>query len=129
MAETQDFADVVGVLDTYFEGLYHADSKKLARVFHPDARYVNTVEGDYMNYSLKEYCDIVDGRDAPANNGELRVDRVISIEFGGPRMAFAKVSMAMLSRDYLDYLTLTVADNSWRIISKVFCYTPKSQEA
>ena len=128
MAEAQDFAAVVGVLDTYFDGLYHADSKKLATVFHPDARYVNTVEGDYMNYSLTEYFDIVDGRVAAANSGELRSDRVISIEFGGPRMAFAKVAMTILSREYLDFLTLTVDSNRWQIISKVFSYTTKTQE-
>lgn len=129
MAEPQDFADVVGVLDIYFEGLYYADSKQLAKAFHPDARYVNTVEGDYMNYSLREYFNMVDARVSPANNGESRANRIISIEFGGRRMAFAKVSIEMLSRDYLDFLTLTVADNRWRIISKVFSYTPKSQEA
>ncbi len=128
MAELRDFAAVVGVLDTYFEGLYHADSKKLAKVFHPDARYVNSVEGDYMNYSLTEYFDIVDGRLSPANSGELRADRVISIEFGGPRMAFAKVALTMLSREYLDFLTLTVEKNRWQIMSKVFSYTTKTQE-
>ncbi|MFK5978170.1 MAG: nuclear transport factor 2 family protein [Rhizobiaceae bacterium] len=128
MAGRQDFADVVGVLEAYFEGLYRADSKKLAEVFHRDARYVNTTEGDYMNHSILEYLDIIDRRTPPASSGELHSDRMISIEFGGPRMAFAKVAMTMLGRDYLDFLTLILDDGQWWIISKVFSYIPKSQE-
>ncbi len=129
MATRQDFTDVVGVLEAYFEGLYRADSKKLGQVFHRDARYVNTVEGDYMNHSIPEYFDIIDRRTPPANSGETRSDRIISIEFGGPSMAFAKAEMTMLGRDYLDFLALIFDDDQWWIISKVFSYTPKSQEA
>ncbi len=129
MAMRQNIADVVGVLEAYFEGLYHADSKKLAEAFHRDARYVNTIESDYMNHSVPEYFDIIDRRTPPANRGEIRSDRIISVEFGGPRMAFAKVEMTMLGRDYLDFLTLIFDDGQWWIISKVFSYIPKSKEA
>ena len=123
----QAVADIMAVLKAYFEGLYYADSKKLAEVFHRDARYVNTVENDYMNFSVQEYFDIVDRRVAPASSAEARADRVISIEMGGAHMAFAKVSMTMLGRDYLDFLTLVLDDNGWRIMSKVFSYSQQSQ--
>lgn len=129
MTRRQEFADVVRVLELYFDGLYHADSKKLADVFHLDARYVNTVEGDYMNYSISEYFDIVDRRTPPASDRQVRTDRIVSIEYGGRRMAFAKVTMTMLGRDYLDFLTLTRDDDGWRIMSKVFSYTSNTQEA
>jgi len=128
MARRQDLADVASVLEAYFEGLYRADSNKLAEVFHRDARYVNTIEGDYMNYSIPEYFDIIDHRTPPASRGETRSDRIISVEFGGPRMAFAKVEMTMLGRTYLDFLTLIYDDGKWWIISKVFSYIPKPQE-
>ncbi len=129
MAGRPDFADVVGVLEAYFEGLHCADSKKLAQVFHRDARYVNTTEGDYMNHSIPEYFDIIDRRTPPASSGETRLDRIISVEFGGERMAFAKLKLTMLGRDYLDFLTLIFDDGQWWIISKVFSYIPKPQEA
>lgn len=118
----QKMADVVGVLETYFEGLYCADTNTLSQVFHPDARYVNTVEGDYMNYSVREYFEIVDGRTPPAKNGEDRIDRIDSIEFGEGQMVFAKVSIVMMGREYHDFLTLIHDSNDWRIISKVFSY-------
>lgn len=127
MAGRGDFSDVGGVLEIYFEGLYHADSKMLAGIFHRDARYVNAAEGDYMNYSIPEYFDVVNSRKPPASSGEARADRTVSIEFGDDRMAYVKASMTMLGREYLDFLTLIHDDGRWQIISKVFTYTPKRQ--
>ena len=121
-------SDVVEVLERYFDGLYYANSKKLASVFHPDARYINATDGDYMNYSMSEYFEVVDQRSPPAENGQERLDNIISIEFGNARMAFAKVSMCMFGRHYLDFLTLTFDDGQWRIMSKVFSYTQQIQE-
>ncbi len=127
--DTKDhFADVVLVLETYFDGLYEADAKKLSSVFHDDARYVNTVEGDYMNYSIEEYFNVVNQRTPPAVSAAARLDQILSIEFASATMAFAKVSMTMLDRDYIDFLTLIYGDNQWKIISKVFFYTSISQE-
>ena len=123
MTGQQDLAEVIDVLERYFDGLYHASSKTLASVFHPDARYINTTDGDYMNYSMPEYFAIVDQRKPPAENGEARRDNIISIEFGNARMAFAKVSMTMLGRHYLDFLTLTFDEGQCRIMCKVFSYT------
>lgn len=112
------------VIDAYFEGLYQADSDMLKPLFHGDARYINTVAGDYMNYSMTEYFAIVRDRKSPATLGESRQDHIISLEFNGESMGFAKLSMTMLGRKYLDYLTLMYSGNRWQIVSKVFSYTP-----
>ena len=120
MADQQAFADVADIMSGYFNGLYHADTKRLADVFHPDARYVNMIEGDYMNKSLSEYFDMVEQRTPPASRGEVRADRILSIQFGGPRMAFVTASMTMMDHEYLDFLTLTRDQHGWRIMTKVF---------
>jgi len=122
------YKDVVGILQSYFDGLYYADSNILADVFHPDAHYVNTVKRDYMNYSISEYFKIVDQRKSPASQGEPRNDRILSIEFGGQRMAFVKAKMTMMGRDYLDFLTLTFDENGWRVMSKLFTYSPEKRD-
>ncbi|WP_261842039.1 nuclear transport factor 2 family protein [Aliamphritea ceti] len=115
-------ATICSAMDVYFEGLYLADTEVLAKVFHPDARYVNMVEGDYMNKSLAEYFAAVDKRIPPAANGDARCERIISVELGGERLAFVKASMTMLEREYTDFLTLTFDQHGWRIMSKVFTY-------
>lgn len=110
-------------MQVYFDALYHADSEALGGIFHADARYINTVPGDYMNYSIPEYLAIVDQRVPPADTGQIRNDKLISIELGGSDMAFVTASMSMLNRDYLDFLTFIHADGRWQIITKVFSYT------
>ncbi|MFD2206125.1 nuclear transport factor 2 family protein [Kiloniella antarctica] len=121
----QNMHDIMEVLEAYFEGLYQADSKILTTVFHPDARYVNATDGDYMNYAMTEYFAKVSLRTPPASTGQIREDVINSIQFGGDHMAFVKATMTMMGRDYLDFLTLIYDDNRWQIISKVFSYVPK----
>ncbi len=125
MVREKDISSIIGVLENYFEGLYQADSKILAKAFHPDARYVNAKDGDYMNYALSDYFAKVDQRTPPASTGQIREDVINSIEFGGDRMAFVKATMTMMGRDYLDFLTLVYDDGRWQIMSKIFSYIPK----
>jgi len=124
MTGQQNYAAVVAVMELYVQGLYHADSTKLADVFHRDARYVNTVEGDYMNYSVSEYFDVVDRRVSPASQNGTYRDRVLSVEFGNDRMAFVKIEICLSGKKYLDFLTLYFDEGRWQIISKVFDYQP-----
>ena len=121
--EKQNFAAIVRAMEIYFDGLYQADSKTLANVFHPDAWYVNALEGDYMNRSMLEYYTVVGGRVLPAQTGDERDDQILSIKFGVNRMAFVEAEMTMSGRVYLDYLTLIFDDGEWRIIAKIFSST------
>jgi hypothetical protein len=129
MNDPKAFAEITVVMQGYFDGLYHADTKQLVKIFHPDARYVNMIEGDYMNKSLTEYFEMVDKRMPPASKGWSREDRITSIELGGSKLAFVRASMTMMGREYLDFLTLTHDHNGWRIMTKIFTYVPKTQEA
>lgn len=121
------FNDVVEVIETYFDGLHQADSAILATIFHEEARYVNATPGDYMNYDMPTYFDIVDRRTSPTDRGEERDGRTLSISFGEDRMAFVVAHLTMLERDYLDYLTLIPVDGKWKIIAKVFSYTERNE--
>jgi hypothetical protein len=100
--EKQNFAAIVRAMEIYFDGLYQADSKTLANVFHPDAWYVNALEGDYMNRSMLEYYTVVDGRVLPAQTGDERDDQILSIKFSVNRMVFVEAQMTMSGRVYLD---------------------------
>ncbi len=124
MPAQNGFSEICKLMEAYFKGLHHADTARLAKVFHPDARYINMTEGDYINKPLGEYFAIVEKRTPPAKTGEKRKDNIISIELGGENMAFVKASMTMMQRDYLDFLTLTLDHHGWQIMSKIFTYTP-----
>ncbi len=125
MTSARDTAAILEAMQLYFDGLYHADTKILAKVFHPDARYVNITENNYMNFSVTEYFDAVSKRTPPSQNNDPRNDVIETITFGGADMAFVRARMSMMRRDYLDFLTLIKTDETWQIMSKIFTYKPQ----
>lgn len=122
--------DAVGaVIGTYFDGLHHSDTKRLATVFHPRAQYVCVSDGTLLYRTMEEYFPVVDARPSPASRGEARTDRIVSIEFAGPVSAFARVECSIGDRAFIDLLTLIHIDGRWQIISKVFHYDLRAQPA
>ena len=116
------YAEVVDLLSVYFDGLYHGDTARLAKAFHPDAAYICPTDKPMRQLTMGEYFPVVDARPSPASLGEPRADQIVAIEFGGPDMAFARVELAMGPKYFTDFLTLVRTDGAWRIISKVFHY-------
>ena len=43
MSSAADFAAIHSVLELYLDGLYHSDTTRLAKVFHPQALYATAV--------------------------------------------------------------------------------------
>lgn len=121
------YGDVVAALWNYFEGLHHSDTKLLRRIFHPAAIYACATEGTLTRLSMDEYFPIVDKRPSPASRGEVRNERFISIEFGGPVTAFVRAECSIGPKDFIDFLTLICLDGEWRIISKVFHFDIKEK--
>jgi len=120
-------AEVVAVLQRYFDGLHHSDTERLASVFHPQATYATATEaaatgGEPLVLTMAEYFPIVDRRPSPASRGEARRDRILSVGFAGPVTAFARVECAIGPKFFTDLLTLFQVDGRWQIIAKVFHY-------
>lgn len=119
------YAEVVATLQTYFDGLYHSDTGRLAKVFHPKATYTTATEaaangGEPLHLTMAEYFPVVDKRPSPASRGEARRDRIVSIGFAGPVTAIARVECAIGPRFFTDLLTLIHVEGRWQIIAKVF---------
>lgn len=126
------YGAVTKLLNDYFDGLYHSNSKLLTRVFDPRAQYVCAVPGasvgdkaardGLLQLGMEDYLPIVAERPSPASRGEPRRDRIVSIEFAGPDTAFARVECAIGTRSFTDFLSLVRVEGQWRIIAKVFHY-------
>ena len=121
-----DFSAVAAVMATYFDGLYHSDTKLLAQVFHPKAQYVCVTDGTLLYRDMAEYFPVVDARPSPASRGELRRDEIVSIEFAGAVTARAVLHCAIGPRFFTDYLTFIRLDGRWQVISKVFHYVEEA---
>ena len=122
------YAEIVAVISDYFDGLYHSDTSRLARVFHPQARYVCATGGTLIHLGMDEYFPIVDKRPSYAGRGDPRFDRIISIEFAGPVTAFVRAECVIELKHFTDFLTLIRIDGGWRIIAKVFHFDFKQVE-
>ena len=120
-----EFAAISGVLGTYFDGLYHADSVKLATVFHPKAIYATADETPMLYRTMDEYFPVVAKRVSPASRDETRRDVIEAIEFAGQNTAFARVRCSIGTKDFVDFLTLVRTDWEWRIISNIFQITER----
>lgn len=117
----KDLAEISGVLQTYFDGLYEADVGKLASAFHPGAHlYHINADGRAVIRSRAEWLKQWEGRPSARSKGSERRDRIVSIDFSGPVTAFAKVECQLPPSYFVDYLTLVREDGQWRVVSKVF---------
>lgn len=119
-AHLDAYRDVVAVLQDYFDGLYHSDTRRLRRVFHPQAVYATASDGKPVILRMEEYFPIVDARPSPASQGQPRADAIDAIELAGPVTALARVRCAIAPRRFLDLLTLIHTEGRWQIVSKVF---------
>ncbi len=117
---TPPFDAITSVLNNYFEGLYRSDTQILRQVFHPAALYACATDGSLLTLGMDAYFPIVDKRPSPASRGDVRTDRIISIEFAGPVTALARVECSIKPKHFTDLLTLVLVDGRWQIISKVF---------
>lgn len=116
-----DRAAIVALMRTYFDGLYHSDSKRLREVLHPRALYATASDGSLLVRTMDDYWSVVDARPSPASDRPIN-DRIISIVLHGPVTALVTATCSMLSRDYVDVLTLLKVEGRWWIFSKVFHY-------
>jgi len=121
----QDHKEVLSLIEQYCEGLYHADSGILQKVFHPRLAYVCATDGDELYLDLETYMARIDARTPPSERGDPREEVIYDIAFGSDRIARVTASMTMMGREYLDFLTLVRDGREWRIITKVFTYIPR----
>lgn len=122
------YAEVVAVLQDYFDGLHHSDTQRLRRVFHPQAVYASASGPEPLVLRMEEYFPIVDARPSPAAKGEARTDEIVSIVFVGPVTALATLRCSIRPRHFVDLLTLIRSDERWQVIAKVFHWEEPAHE-
>jgi 4-oxalocrotonate tautomerase len=120
-----EFVALSAVMQDYFDGLHHSDTKRLARVFHPNAQYACATDGTLLYRTMEDYFPVVDARPSPASRNEARTDRILSIDLQGPVTARVLATCTIAEKDFIDCLTFLKLDGRWQVISKVFHYDVK----
>jgi hypothetical protein len=114
------YTALASVMTEYFDGLYHSDAVRLARVFHPKATYACASDGTLTHLTMDAYLPMVERRPSPASRGEPRADRILSIGFVGPVTALVQAQCAIGPKRFTDLLSFVLLDGRWQIIAKVF---------
>jgi hypothetical protein len=115
-----DLNDLERALQTYFDGLYEGDTKKLGSVFHDVAHLFSATDGKLADMSREQWFDMVRSRKSAQSQDLPRRDWVVQIDRSGPNTAFAKVHCQIPPRYFTDYLSFVKLADGWRIVSKTF---------
>lgn len=121
-ANCQDHQAITQLLVSYFDGLYHGDTKTLANTFHPKAQYACACSGEILLLDMPTYFTWVKARHISAKAKQARHDQILSIDIAGPETAMAKVNCSLGDRYFTDFLSLIKEQRRWHIIAKVFHY-------
>ena len=114
------YGELLAVMQDYFDGLYHSDTQRLRRVFHPQALYACATDEPLLVRDMPGYFAVVDQRPSPASRGEPRHDEVLGIEFAGPVTAVVRARCAIAPKHFIDLLTFVKTGGRWQLIAKVF---------
>jgi hypothetical protein len=115
-----DHQDIEAVLQTYFDGVYEDDPKKIAAVSHACFHMFSVTDGKLNDVSRDAWIGRMGPRPSAKARNLPRHDWVITIDQSGPTTAFAKVNCQLPPRYFTDYLTLVKLADGWRIMSKTY---------
>ena len=116
--------EIEKVIRIYFDLLYKGDKDLIERVFLPEASVSSLFNGKIVKIDMDGFRKRIAERQSPESIGEIRDDKIISIDIFSPTTAMVKVKCKILHNNYLDYLSLFKVSGKWKIISKVFHMNP-----
>lgn len=117
--------DILVTIQTYLDGLYEGDTKKIRQSFHDMCHLQSLADGKVSNLSLDNWCKLVEGRASPkSQNFDRGLERVIRVEESAPNCANATLTCAAPGRIFTDHLSLLKAEGRWQIINKMFHSQP-----
>ena len=112
--------EIEKVIRTYFDLLYKGDKDLIETVFLPEANVSSLSNGKIVKIDMDGFRKRIVERRSPESIGEIRDDKIISIDIVSPTTAMVKVKCNILQNNYIDYLSLFKVSGKWKIISKVF---------
>lgn len=117
--------DVLLTVQTYLDGLYEGDTKKIRQTFHDVSHLHSLADGKVSDLPLEDWCKLVEGRASPkSQNFGRELERIVRVEESAPNCANVTLTCAVPGRFFTDHLSLLKADGRWQIVNKVFHSRP-----
>ncbi|MCH2177324.1 MAG: nuclear transport factor 2 family protein [Mariniblastus sp.] len=107
-------------IQTYCDGLYESDGKKIHQAFHPKAKVTGYFHGELAEFTVESLAEMVDKQTPSDAAQELpKLCEIISLSQAG-QTAAAVVRDRFMGLTFLDTLSLLKVDNDWVIYNKLF---------
>ena len=117
MTQESDLDTIRETIGRYFEGHATGDASLMREVFLPTARVEGLRNGEFVSWSLEEYCAIFTGSPAPDEIDRRRtIDSADVVGTSG----MAKATLVHGPITFTDFFLLVKIDEKWRIASKVY---------
>lgn len=113
--------DVLAPLRAYMRGHATGDPAHFRAAFLPTAHIEGIRNGDFVSWSLDEYCSLFHGSPAPDESSRYR--RIDSVDVHGT-VATASMTLRHGTDDFTDVFLLVHAGGQWRIANKAYHRQP-----
>ena len=113
-------AELLGAVQTYFDALYHCDTKLLNSVFHSSSSLFDADDGKLFVEPIESFSNDVGGRTSPASKGQTREDEILMVDMLSPISAVVKISLRAHRNIFVDHLSFVKTENGWKIVAKVW---------
>jgi hypothetical protein len=117
--EVESFATheaIAATLQQYIDAARGGNSNLMRLAFVGGARVCGTYGGEPVDWTIQEFCDIID-KGGPATELDARI---VAIEYEGTAAMARLEARNWRGTRYTDFFVLIKQDDLWRISSKVF---------
>jgi len=114
-------AEILELVDQYFQGVYYGDTELLATLFDPAAQVYGVIAGKPYYKTAADYMTGVASRQSPALLGEPYRMRTLAVDVLGD-IANVRLHSPMLGFDYHLYITFARRLDGWKIVNKTFTH-------
>ena len=107
---------IAATLQQYIDGARTADRRLIRLAFAPTARIAGTYSGKPVEWSVEDFCAIIE-KGGPAADLEARI---VGVEYAGNAGMARLEARNWRGTRYTDFFVLFKQSDGWRISSKVF---------
>lgn len=119
MTNNSDHSLIQKTVELYFKGTYEGNTKILQEAFHEEAHITGHFQGQYYDWSLKQFIERILSFPIPAQTGELYDKKILSLD-STDRAAMVKAKVVVSGHTFIDYITLLKINDKWVIRHKSF---------
>jgi hypothetical protein len=113
-------------LNHYLEGHATGDPSHMRKAFLPTAHIEGMRDGQFVSWTLEEYCALFKGTPAPDEASRRRT--IDSVDVAGSA-AMARATLVHGSTTFTDYFVLLNVDGEWKIANKVYSAAQTTDES